>query len=64
VVATAPQATASAWEYFHTLRFAESFQTVTHWWFRSAWTQRARLTDRHPGLDGCYHALGLHAVRG
>jgi len=36
--------TASPYEFWHSLAFTECFETVTHWWFRSAWTQRVRLT--------------------
>lgn len=36
--------TASPDEFWRSLAFADCFETVTHWWFRSAWTQRMRLT--------------------
>lgn len=44
--------TASAYEYFYGLHFARSFPMVTHWWFRSAWTQRVRLSGPQGLLDG------------
>lgn len=44
--------TASAYEYFYGLHFAGSFPMVTHWWFRSAWTQRVRLSGPQGQLDG------------
>jgi len=44
VTAEAPHTTATAYEFWYSLAFAGSFPDVTHWWFRSAWTQRVRLT--------------------
>lgn len=44
--------TKSAYAYFHGLEFAKSFPSVSHWWFRSAWTQRVRLT----GIQGMMEA--------
>jgi len=43
-VQTAHHNMKSPWEYWYNLVFAESFPDVTHWWFRSAWTQNVRLT--------------------
>ena len=43
--------TSSAYEYFYNLEFARSFPSVTHWWFRSAWTQRVRLTGMQGMMD-------------
>jgi len=51
VVETAQHATASAYEYFYNLRFAESFPSVTHWWFRSAWTQKVRISGVQGLMD-------------
>jgi hypothetical protein len=48
VAAEAPHATQSPHEFWYSLAFADCFPEVTHWWFRSAWTQRVRLT----GLQG------------
>ena len=45
---TARHDTASPYDYWHSLSFAESFPGVTHWWFRSGWTQRVRLS----GIQG------------
>jgi len=43
--------TTSAFEYFYNLRLAESFPDVTHWWFRSAWTQRVRVSGALGTMD-------------
>jgi hypothetical protein len=51
VTETAQHQTASAFEYFHSLEFAKSFPDVTHWWFRSAWTQRVRLSGAQGTMD-------------
>jgi len=44
VTAEAPHTTTTPYEFWHSLAFAGCFPDVTHWWFRSAWTQRVRLT--------------------
>jgi hypothetical protein len=44
VTAEAAHTTASPYEFWYGLAFAGCFPDVTHWWFRSAWTQRVRLT--------------------
>ena len=44
VVETASHASRSAYDYFYNLHFADSFPSVSHWWFRSAWTQKVRLS--------------------
>ena len=36
-IAEAPHNTASAYEFFHELKFAEAFAEVDYWWFRSTW---------------------------
>jgi hypothetical protein len=51
MVESAAHNTHSAYEYFHGLCFAESFPSVTHWWFRSAWTQKVRLTGTQGLMD-------------
>jgi hypothetical protein len=51
VVETAAHKTKSAYEYFYNLQFAESFPSVSHWWFRSAWTQRVRLSGALGVMD-------------
>ena len=43
--------TTTAYEFWYNLEFARTFPSVTHWWFRSAWTQRVRLT-RPQGIMG------------
>jgi hypothetical protein len=48
---TAQHDTPSAYRFWRDLAFAECFPQVTHWWFRSAWTQRVRLT-RPQGMMG------------
>ena len=45
VTAEAVHETASPFEFWHSLAFADCFPEVTHWWFRSAWTQKVRLTS-------------------
>lgn len=44
VVEVCTHHTASPGEFWRSLAFAACFETVTHWYFRSAWTQRVRLT--------------------
>ena len=51
VVETASHQTKSAYDYFYNLCFAESFPFVTHWWFRSAWTQKVRLSGVQGLMD-------------
>lgn len=46
VTAEAGHATRSAYDFWHGLAFAACFPAVTHWWFRSAWTQKVRLSPR------------------
>lgn len=58
VIATGSHQTASPWEFWYTLAFAASFPQVTHWWFRSAWTQKVRLT-RGQGMVDDRTAWGL-----
>jgi hypothetical protein len=36
--------TTSPYQFWYGLAFADCFPEITHWWFRSAWTQRVRLT--------------------
>ena len=43
--------TQSPFEFWYELAFANTFPQVTHWWFRSAWTQRVRLTRAQGMLD-------------
>ena len=52
LVESAVHTTVSASEYFHGLHFAISFSSVSHWWFRSAWTQKVRVS----GLQGLMDA--------
>lgn len=49
---TAKHGTTSPYDYWHSLAFAESFPDVTHWWFRSGWTQRVRLSGIQGTLGG------------
>jgi hypothetical protein len=44
VTTEAPHTTQSPYEFWHSLAFADCFPEVTHWWFRSAWTQKVRLS--------------------
>lgn len=57
VVETARHGSESPYQFWHDLAFAEAFSSVTHWWFRSAWTQRVRLS----GVQG---TLGNSAAWG
>lgn len=46
-----------AWALWYELAFANLFPQVTHWWFRSAWTQQVRVSrpagrDANGGLYG------------
>jgi len=43
--------TKTPYEFWYNLAFADCFETVTHWWFRSAWTQRVRLTSPQGTMD-------------
>lgn len=45
VTAKAFHNSVSPYEFWHSLAFADCFPQVTHWWFRSAWTQKVRLTS-------------------
>src|SRR4030042_720582 len=47
VTAEASHTTQSPYEFWYNLAFADCFPEVTHWWFRSAWTQKVRLTRLH-----------------
>jgi hypothetical protein len=58
VTAEAPHTTATPYEFWHSLAFADCFPEVTHWWFRSAWTQKVRLTSLQ-GLLSDGSAWGL-----
>jgi len=51
VTLKAEHQTQSPYEFWQKLVFAEAFPQVTHWWFRSAWTQRVRLTRAQGMLD-------------
>ena len=51
-IQTARHTAKSPWGYWYSLTFAESFPDVTHWWFRSAWTQNVRLTGIEGLMDG------------
>lgn len=53
--------TATATAFWGDLVFAESFPTVTHWWFGSSWTQRVRATARTLRSDGT-RLIWLQAV--
>jgi hypothetical protein len=44
IVESSSHKTKAAYEYFYNLCFAENFPSVSHWWFRSAWTQKVRLS--------------------
>jgi hypothetical protein len=44
VVAEGRHTTATPWAFWYTLAFAEAFEQVETWWFRSVWTNRVRLS--------------------
>jgi hypothetical protein len=43
--------TTSAHHFWYDLAFVECFPEIGHWWFRSAWTQRVRLTKAQGKLS-------------
>jgi hypothetical protein len=51
VLSTASHTTASAWQFWYTLAFADVFPTVEGWWFRSLWTNRVRMSRPEGALD-------------
>jgi len=51
VTLEAEHSSQTPYEFWNELVFAEAFPQVTHWWFRSAWTQRVRLTRAQGMLD-------------
>jgi hypothetical protein len=58
VTAEVTHNTASPYEFWYNLAFATFFPEVTHWWFRSAWTQKVRLTLPQGQLaDGAFWGL-------
>ena len=58
VTAKASHTTTTPYEFWYSLTFADCFPDVTHWWFRSAWTQKVRLTSLQ-GLLGDGSTWGL-----
>lgn len=44
VIAEGTHATHTAWDFWYTLAFAQTFPQVEHWWFRSAWTGMVRIS--------------------
>ena len=44
VTVEASHQTVSSYDFWYNLAFADCFPEITHWWFRSAWTQKVRLT--------------------
>lgn len=50
--AEARHRTKTLFEYWYNLEFANSFPQVTHWWFRSGWTQQVRVTRSQGMMDG------------
>jgi hypothetical protein len=58
VTTEATHNTASPYEFWYDLAFKDCFPEVTHWWFRSAWTQKVRLTLPQGQLaDGAFWGL-------
>src|SRR5512145_1080586 len=51
ITETAAHQTKTPYEFWHDLAFARCFPQITHWWFRSAWTQRVRLTRLQGAMD-------------
>jgi hypothetical protein len=58
VTAEAAHNTENPYEFWYSMAFANVFPEVSHWWFRSAWTQKVRLTSLQ-GLLGDGSAWGL-----
>ena len=58
ITTEASHTTQSPYEFWYNLAFADCFPDVTHWWFRSAWTQKVRLTSLQ-GLLSDGSAWGL-----
>jgi hypothetical protein len=58
VTVEASHQTVSSYDFWYNLAFAFCFPEVTHWWFRSAWTQKVRLTRLQGQLvDGAFWGL-------
>lgn len=58
VTTEASHTTQSPYEFWYNLTFKDCFPEVTHWWFRSAWTQKVRLTSLQGQLaDGTFWGL-------
>jgi len=58
VTVEASHQTVSSYDFWYNLAFADCFPEVTHWWFRSAWTQKVRLTLPQGQLaDGAFWGL-------
>ena len=63
VTVEASHQTVSSYDFWYNLAFADCFPEVTHWWFRSAWTQKVRLTLPQGQLaDGAFWGLLLTTV--
>jgi len=58
ITTEAPHTTRTPYEFWFSLAFADCFPEVTYWWFRSAWTQKVRLTSLQ-GLLSNGSAWGL-----
>jgi len=58
VTAEATHNMANPYQFWYNLAFKDCFPEVTHWWFRSAWTQKVRLTLPQGQLaDGAFWGL-------
>jgi len=58
VTVEASHQTVSSYDFWYNLAFADCFPEITHWWFRSAWTQKVRLTLPQGQLaDGAFWGL-------
>ena len=51
VIAAGRHSTTSAYEFWHSLAFRETFPQVTHWWFGGAWTGLVRVSPPTGDLD-------------
>jgi len=51
VIAAGQHTSASAYEFWYSLAFRETFPQVTHWWFGSAWTGLVRVSPPTGDLD-------------
>jgi len=62
VLADGRHSAMSAYEFWYSLAFRETFPQVTHWWFGSAWTGRVRVSPPVDMLDEFTHVGSIQFV--